>query len=187
MQIFITLVPPFLALPAPAPGHAVSLPELLLLHLPSAHVLVEWQLTQLGRLFSPPCPHSSLGRPEDRAGAQRPPEPPPPGRGSGARRSHFCPGTRRVPRGPIRSAGGDAEQARPQEPPAPPRGPHERSGTEVRSRPTRCRRSHRSAAAAPEALPASTTCRRGGGPGGAGGREGGAGLGAAAGQAPGPR
>lgn len=69
-------------------------------------------------------------------------------------------------------AGPSARPAGMREPTAPPRGSQARSGTEVRSHPARCHRSHRSAAAAtPEALPAFPTCRRGGGPGP--GREGG--------------
>lgn len=154
---------PVLGPPAPAPGHAVSLPELLLPHLPRALASRRWRLAHA----------------EDRGGTAAPgataaPEPPPPGRARAARRSRSCPGSGAFPSARLGGAGGAGRT----EPPAPPRRSPARS---VRSRPARCRRSHRSAAAAPEARPAFPPCRRA--EAAAGGEEGRA----AAGRAPAPR
>lgn len=145
-----------------------------------SRVSAEWQLAQLGCLFSPPF--RIPARPAPRTGRGHSGAVP---AGSGARRRRFCLGTRRAPRGPIRSASGGA--GNPQHNPGDPgRAPGPRCGAPRPLPPLSPPRRRRRSGSASR-LPHVPQGRRR--PEAAGGRavRGRAGPGAAVGQAPGPR
>lgn len=131
MQILTTLTSPFLALPAPAPGHSVSPPELLLSHLPPAHVSrCNGSCASWGA-----CSHPFAGTRGQGEGTAAP-EPPRRGRAAVPAGAASARGPGALPAGP--SLGGQGcRTGGAGEHPAPPRGSPARPGP-------RCHRSHRS-------------------------------------------